>query len=302
MGKISVVINTFDEEVNLPRALESIKDFASEIVVVDMYSTDKTAEIARAAGAKVFMHKQTSYVEPARNFAISKARGDWVLVLDADEVLPKTLAKKLVELSEKEDVQYWRVPRKNIIFGRWIEHSRWWPDYNIRFFRRGFVKWGDIIHSTPTTRGKGLDLEAIQENAIIHYNYDSVEQYLDRLGRYTSFFAKNKLEEGYRFVWPDLLRKPFAEFISRYFEGKGYKDGLHGLVLSLLQAFSEFVVYVKLWQADKFTSQPIYISDIDKHFKVMEKEFKWWITDAKIENSEPALGWLLKLKRRIFFK
>ena len=117
---ISVVINTRNEEKNLPRCLASVKGLADEIVVTDMESIDKTVEIAKKAGAKVFKHKQTGYVEPARNYAISKATGEWILILDADEETPPSLVKKLKQLVKTGKADYYRLPRKNIVFGRWL--------------------------------------------------------------------------------------------------------------------------------------------------------------------------------------
>jgi len=159
MARISVVINTLNEEKNLPRAIASIKGLADEIIVVDMQSDDRTKEVAEGLGALVYDHKRTGYVEPARNFAIAKAVGPWVLVLDADEEIPPKLAKKLRVFAQKEGADFYRIPRKNIVFGSWLRHSRWWPDYNIRFFKKGKVTWNEVIHSVPMTSGKGIDLQ-----------------------------------------------------------------------------------------------------------------------------------------------
>ena len=173
MTEISVVVNTWNEEENIRRCLSSVK-WADEIVVVDMHSTDKTVEIARKFGAKVFFHQYTGYVEPARNFALRCAQGKYILVLDADETTPATLARKLKKIAKENKFDFVRIPRKNIIFGKWIKHSRWWPDYNIRFFKKGKVTWSDKIHSVPLIRGKGKDLEAKEVNAIVHYHYQSI--------------------------------------------------------------------------------------------------------------------------------
>lgn len=139
MTKISVVINTLNEEDNLPRALASVKKFADEIVVVDMKSDDKTVDIAKKAGAKVYEYKRIGYVEPARNFAIGKATGKWILIIDADEQLPGSLVKELKKIVKNPSANYYRLPRKNLIFGKWVKHSRWWPDYNIRFFQPSLI-------------------------------------------------------------------------------------------------------------------------------------------------------------------
>jgi glycosyltransferase involved in cell wall biosynthesis len=283
MGRISVVINTLNEEENLLKALSSIKKLADEIVVVDMHSTDNTVKIAKKAGAKVFKHKRTGYVEPARNFAIKKATGDWILMLDADEEVSLSLSVSLGKIIKRPKADYYRLPRKNIIFGKWIKHSRWWPDYNIRFFKKGYVDWSEIIHSVPLTKGKGLDLEAKEGNAITHYHYKSIDQYIDRMNNYSARYAKMRFEEGYKFRWHDLIKRPSDEFLSRYFFGKGYRDGIHGLALSGLQAFFEFVIYLKIWQLNKFKEKDISISEIIKKMKVSESDLHYWHEDTLLK-------------------
>src|SRR5688572_7980444 len=139
IGKISVVINTLNEEKSIERAIKSV-DFADEILVCDMHSDDNTPLIAKKLGAKVIFHKRAGFVEPARNFAISKAEHEWVFVLDADEEVPDSLKGKLKEVINGSGVTtFVEIPRKNILFGRWMKASMWWPDYNIRFFKKGFV-------------------------------------------------------------------------------------------------------------------------------------------------------------------
>ena len=245
MGKISIALNTINEEKNLSRALSSVKELDDEIVVLDMESTDDTVQIAKKYKAKVYTHKKVDYVEPVRNFAISKATGDWILILDPDEEMTPELAKNLKSIVESPDADYYRLPRKNIIFGNWIKHSRWWPDYNIRFFKKGKVVWSEIIHAVPETHGIGKDLEDTEDNAIIHHHYQTIDQFLTRLNRYTTEHAKLLVKDGYRFSWKDLIKKPTGEFVSRYFAGEGYKDGIHGLALAFFQAFSEVVLYFK---------------------------------------------------------
>lgn len=296
MGKISAVINTKNAEKILPRALSSLEDFADEVVVVDALSSDKTVDIAKEAGAKVYQYKKPiTYVEPARNFAVSKARHAWVLLLDADEELSKTLAKKLKSIVKNPKADYFRLPRKNIIFGKWVKHSRWWPDYNIRFFRKGKVFWSEIIHSVPETHGKGLDLKAKEDFAIIHYHYDSIEQYIERLNNYTTQQAKLLIKNGYKFNWVDLIRKPTNEFLSRYFQGEGYKDRLHGLALAGLQAFSEFVLYLKIWQIKKFKTQKLEVERVLDVIKESETDFHYWQANILLKRGG---GVFQRLKRK----
>jgi (heptosyl)LPS beta-1,4-glucosyltransferase len=299
MAKISVVINTLNEEENLPKAISSVTNFADEIIVVDMQSGDSTKEVAEKLGALVFDHKKTGYVEPARNFAISKASGEWVLILDADEEVPPKLKTKLKSLIAKPKADFYRIPRKNMVFGSFLKHSRWWPDLNIRFFKKGKVSWSEVIHSVPMTTGKGIDLPAEEDLAIIHNNYSSVEQFLGRMNRYTAIQAENLIKEGHKFIWKDLISRPLSEFLSRYFAGEGYKDGLHGLALSLLQAFSEVILYLKVWQREKFLPQATTWQEVEKEFKKAGAETGWWINEVSIKGGNFLTSIPLRIKQSL---
>jgi (heptosyl)LPS beta-1,4-glucosyltransferase len=292
---ISVVINTRNEEKNLPRALDSVEILADEVIVVDMESEDNTVKIAKKAGAKVYLHKKVGYVEPARNFAIGKATGSWILVLDADEEIPASLAKELKRISEGPQADFYRLPRKNIIFGKWITHTGWWPDYNIRFFKKGTVVWKKLIHSVPETQGKGQSLPAKEQFAIIHHNYQSISQYLERMTRYTQIQAKFLIKDGYRFSWQDLIRRPTSEFLSRFFANEGYKDGIHGLALSLLQAFSELVVYARVWEHNKFEDINFSNKAFAKEVERAEDELAYWLDHSGVKR----MNLVQKLLRKI---
>lgn len=300
MARISAVINTLNEEKKIGRSLASLKGFANEVVVVDMMSTDSTREIAKSYGARVFKHKRIGHVEPARNFAIEKTKNEWVFVLDADEEIPEKLKTYLKNEVKKPEGNYYRIPRKNIIFSKWMKHSGWWPDFNIRFFKKGTVTWNEVIHSVPMTTGKGVDLPIKEEFAIKHRHYSSVEEYLIRMNRYTTIQAKELNKKGIEFRWRDVLFKPSSEFLRRYFAEAGYKDGLHGLVLSLLQVLSELVVYVKLWQKQKFRKRKIDANDTFSELKIIAKDYMWWLYASKINDSKNIFTKIwLKIKRRL---
>lgn len=289
MIKLSVVINTLNEEKNIQKAIASVQHVADEIIVVDMKSEDRTRDIAGKMGARVYEHERTGYVEPARNFAINLARGEWILIIDADETVSLSLRKVLRSIIKNPKADYYRLARKNVIFGKWIKHSRFWPDYNIRFFRKGSVSWDETIHSVPMTGGMGADLPSLEENAIVHRHYQSIEQYIDRLNRYTTHFAKNISKKGYVFDWKDLIRKPADEFFSRFFHGEGYKDGLHGLALAGLQAFSEFVVYLKLWQMNEFKAKEYSAMKLVKNINESVRDYNYWKADMAIKNGGGVL-------------
>lgn len=301
MKKISVVINTLNEEKNIALAIKSVREFADEVVVVDMHSEDKTCEVAESLGAKVFTFERKSYVEPARNFAISKASGDWVFILDADERATPQLLAKLKKIVKENQYDFVNIPRKNLIFGKWIRHSLWWPDYNIRFFRKGSVTWKDEIHSQPETKGKGTNLLPKEKYAIVHRNYSSVSSYILRMNRYTDIQAQEKIKEGYVFDWKDLVRRPTAEFVRRFFSASGYKDGLHGLALALLQSCSELVLYLKLWQANKFNEADFDLDELNQELVKSERELNYWKADMllKLNKNKKINSLFLRLKRKL---
>lgn len=301
MGKISVVIITYNEEHNINACLESVQ-WADEIVVVDTGSTDDTVALAKQYTNRVFSHKHVGYVEPVRNFAISKAKGDWILLLDADERIPQTLVQQIQKLiSESSSAHAFFLPRKNIIFGKWMEHTGWWPDYNMRLFKKGAVIWQDKIHSQPNIQGKSEQLDPIEENAIVHQNYVSVSQYMSKLLVYTDIEASEQSNK--KISWLDMVREPAGEFLRRYFAGKGYKDGMHGLILSILQAFSVFLVQVKVWEKQGFSSkdQPS-LSEVFKEFKKITAEFGYWFTTALVEQAKGVKKAQYKIMRRRYKK
>lgn len=303
-NKISVVINTRNEEQNIEDCLKSV-NFADEIIVVDMESTDDTVKIAKKYTDKIFSHKMVGYVEPARNFAISKAIGDWILIVDADERIGKGLAQKIIDIANSKEADFVRIPRKNIIFSQWIRHSRWWPDLNIRFFKKGSVDWQNEIHSIPVTYGTGINLPQDEELALIHYHYKTIDEFIERALKYSRQQAKELLDSGYVFEPSDLITKPFSEFISRFFAGEGYRDGLHGLVLAFLQSFAILLIYLRLWQEKNYhpISGPEMMPVWQKSFFDKLQEFNYWFLTVKIQKeTSKAKRLLFKVKRRFMQK
>lgn len=282
---ISVVIVASNEEKNIERAIRSVR-WADEVIVCDMYSTDTTAKVAKTMGVKVFLQKPEKYVELARNSSIDKAKNEWVLILDPDEEIPESLAKKIIEIIDDPVISgFVEIPRKNIIFDKWMKNSMWWPNYNIRLFKKGSVTWGDKIHRPPETKGEGLKLPEEEQYAILHHHYESISQFIQRLDRYTGVQAEELIEEGYVFSWKDLINKPVSEFLSRYFANHGFKDGFHGLALSLLQSFSFVILYLKIWEKEKFKEQEIKLSDFKIETKKVGGEFKYWFNHINLSGN-----------------
>ena len=152
----------------------------------------------------------------------------------------------------------------------------------------------------PLTRGEGLDLEAKVEHAIIHYNYQTISQYIDRLNRYTNIQAKELYLNGYKFDWKDLISKPSHEFLSRFFQSRGYKDGWHGLALSLLQSASMLVLYAKVWELEGFTEGKIDLVEVKKELNERGRQENYWSVEEKLQTDAPILSKLkLKLERKL---
>jgi len=293
-----VVICAFNEETNLPRAVSSAKSIADEIVVVDTESTDRTAEIARELGCTVYSHNYPGIVEPVRNFAIGKAKGDWIFLLDADEEIGKPLAAAIKQKISADHIDYYRIPRKNIIFGKWITSDHWWPDYVYRLFKKGSLTWDPNIHSIPFTKGEGGDFPADENLALIHHHYDSISQFTLRLDRYTDFQSREIINGGYNFAWQDIIIHPFQEFSRQYFARRGYRDGFHGLALSFLQAFSSLVVYLKLWEQGGFIDHRLELKQLPSAFLPSLSEIRWWYYDSLAKTSPFPQNLWWKLKKR----
>lgn len=296
-NNISVVINSLNEEDDIGRAIESVA-WADEIIVCDMHSEDKTAEIAKKLRAKVIFLERKEYVELARNSAISKASNDWILILDPDEEITSSLKEKLLEIVSMGKASYIRIPRKNLIFGKWMKASMWWPDYNIRFFKKGKVRWGDKIHRPPETSGEGMDFQADENLAIIHHHYGSITEFLTRMIRYTKIQAEQLRQEGYKFEWTDLIKKPLGEFLGRFFANRGFEDGLHGLALSLLQSFSHLIVFLKVWEMEKFEQKELNLSEVKDLSQKSGKEIDYWFKYGNLSKN-PFKRFVQKVKNRI---
>lgn len=244
---ISAVVVCLNEEKKLEICLDSVKGFAEEVVVVDLGSTDDTLKVCEKFKAKVYKFGRAEFVELVRNFAISKALGDWILILDPDETIPYTLKNKLKEIT---NVHYAAVniPRKNIFFGKWIQHTNWWPDYHIRFFRKARVFWDEKIHSYPKVKGEILQLPAKPDLSIIHLGYENINQFIERQNRYSTIEAGQRFDRGERFSRVNLVWQPIREFLVRFVKHQGYLDGSLGFSLTILMCIYKLMVEVKLWE------------------------------------------------------
>lgn len=296
--KISVVISTYNRAESLARTLASLHPLGAEIIVIDNESSDDTGKVAKRYRAKVFRRPNNLMLNINKNYGFSKASGDWILCLDDDEEVTHELAREIKEVVDKEGVAGYWIPRKNIIFGKWIRSGIWWPDRQLRLFRRGEGKYPEKhVHEYVEVSG----ITETLANAYIHHNYDTISQYLDKMQH---IYTENELQKyeaaGYQVSWRDAIRFPVSDFMKLFFAQNGYKDGLHGLVLAILQAFYSFVIFAKLWEKEQFREVDVSPDQVTGEFTATGKEISYWISTTKIrETKNPFTRWWYKVLRRI---
>lgn len=253
MNNLSAVIITKNAEQNIKVCLDALS-WADEVVVVDHMSGDKTVEICqRYPNVKVYAYarKAKELFGPSRNFSLSKATGDWALVLDADELVTPELADEIKQAIKDETKSGYFLARKNIFLGRWIKSCGWWPDYNIRLFRVGIAYWPRGIHDTIKIEDKRR--VGYLKNPLVHNSYLSLEQYFYKFDFYTDQLAYQEYEKGIKssilnFCIQSIFKPPLW-FLRKFFILKGYRDGFYGFFISFSSALVIFVTYAKLWEA-----------------------------------------------------
>ncbi len=270
-SKISVVINTLNEENNLPNALKSVMTWADEIIVVDMYSEDRTVEIAKKYGARVYYHERVGFVEPARNYAIKQAKYEWILILDADEMVPFELSKRLQEIAFKDEADVVALPWLNFLLGAPIMHTSWGPeqDNHKRFFKKNKFIVPDQIHGIlkPVTVARLLKLSYSSGMAVVHFNYLDSSHFIEKLNRYTTIEATQAFESNNHSSFIVMLKSTLKEFLIRYLKHQGYRDSWRGFYLSIYMMFYRVVVQAKLKEleevGDRTSIQQLYDAEAE---------------------------------------
>lgn len=240
---LSVCVICFNEERNIRRCLESAT-WADEIIVVDSMSQDRTAEIAREYTDKVYQRAWPGYVEQ-KNFALSKAKCDWILSIDADEEISQSLKDEIRREIEKEDAKDgYRMPRLSFYQGRWIKHSGFYPDRQLRLFRRNRGYWvGKKVHEKVNVQGE----IGLLKNELFHYPYKGIiSGQIRTVNNFTSLLAEDMYVEGKCYNLFPLLLRPLFKFVEVYFLKLGFLDGLAGFIIAVTSAYAMFVRYVKL--------------------------------------------------------
>ncbi|MDP3888606.1 MAG: glycosyltransferase family 2 protein [bacterium] len=253
MKKISVALATFNEEENLRKCLESVRQLADEIVVVDGTSSDKTVEIAKKFGAKIILTDNPPIFHINKQKAIEASSGDWILQLDADEVVDENLKNEILKIVEKGSSfsAFW-IKRKNYFLGKWLKKGGQYPDPVIRFFKNGQAYLPcKSVHEQMVTKGEVGWLE----NDLLHYSVPSFSRYLINSNRYTSLttqeFKANKISCSLLNFINYIFFKPIWTFGQIFFRHKGFRDGFPGFVFALFSSLHFSISYIKYWEIIK---------------------------------------------------
>jgi glycosyltransferase involved in cell wall biosynthesis len=247
LPEISVAIITYNEEENLPRTLEAIKDIASEIIIVDSHSTDKTREIALSYGAKVFEEDWKGYKEQ-KNSALEKCTKPWILFLDADEVVSDELKKSILDELKNPEYDGYMINRKTYYLGKFLNHV-WQPDWVLRLVKKeANPRWeGGNIHEYLKINGKIGKLEG----DLYHYTYKDLNDHFKKSLKYAKLSSQELYKKGKKFKLHKLIINPWWAFVRVYIINLGFLDGIRGLSIAMSYLFSTFLKYMFLWELEQ---------------------------------------------------
>lgn len=238
---------TKNEEKNIVDCLESLK-WCDEIVIIDDNSEDRTVEIAQKFGAKIFKHSLDDDFSKQRNFGLKKAKGDWILFIDADERIAEELKNEIENVISsqillQQNLRGFYIRRTDILWGKKLKHGETGNIKLLRLAKKNFGKWEDKVHERWRVKGPVGELK----NPLIHCPHQTISEYLTEINFYTDIRANELHKEGVRIYWMSIILYPAGKFMLNYFIKKGVLDGLPGLIVAILMSFHSFLVRGKLW-------------------------------------------------------
>lgn len=250
--ELSVAIITYNEEARIADCIESVHEFADEIIVLDSFSTDATEKIAKSyKKVKFAQQKFEGHIEQ-KNDAIEMCSGSWILSLDADERVTQKLSRQIQQfLKEKQhDYDGVRIPRLTYHMGHFIRHSGWYPLHRFRLFRKGMAKWTgenphDYIEMKPGSRSLKVSGD------ILHYSFKDLSDQVDTINKFSSIVSFTRHRRGQKYSWLKVLFKPVSKFWEIYLFKRGFLDGVPGFVIAVASSFSTFLKYAKIYELEK---------------------------------------------------
>ena len=242
MNKISVTVITKNEEKNISDCLKSVS-WADEIIVVDSESSDRTVELAKQFTDKIFIRKWEGYV-PQKRYALSLAANEWVLSLDADERITPELKEEILNLSPG-DFSGFKIRRKNFLMNKEITSCGWEKDYQLRLFKKDKTDLDErLVHEKFVTEG----IFGTLKNPMLHFTFSSFENFLAKINIYTSLKAQELFKKKKKVGAWTIFSHTVSAFFAFFFIRRGFKDGVYGLIISLLHSVSTMMNYIKLWE------------------------------------------------------
>ncbi len=250
-SKITVLIQTYNEEAEIEECIKSARILSESLIVVDMQSTDKTVEKARKLGATIYSYPFSRYVEPARNFGIEKVKTEWVFLLDCDERITKELSEEIrdsIAALQNDKITHYKLRRKNIFAGKkWLQFGGWNSknDFQTRLIKRSaFKEWPKAIHSTPVIEGEGGFLH----EPFLHYFHKDLESMVAKTAVYEDIESDLLYKAHKPVSTQTFFRKFLGELYRRLFKWQGFRDGTLGIIEAVYQAFSKTITYLFLYE------------------------------------------------------
>jgi len=249
MPNLSVVIITYNEERNIARCIDAVRDFADDIVVVDSFSTDRTLEIAEAKGARVVTHNFPGHIEQ-KNWAITQAKFPFILSLDADEVVSEQLKQSILKVKNNASYDGYTMNRLTNYCGKWVRHCGWYPDKKLRLWDSSKGSWGGVNPHDKYDMVEGASILHLKGD-LLHYSYYTLIDHFNQVNKFTEISAKALHAMGKR---SSLLKVVFSasfRFVRDYFFLLGILDGYTGFLICRISAQASFFKYAKLRQLNK---------------------------------------------------
>ncbi|MFY9145303.1 MAG: glycosyltransferase family 2 protein [Bacteroidales bacterium] len=248
MTKLSVIIITFNEERNIGRCLQSVKEIADEIIVVDSFSTDETQNICEQFEAKFISEKWRGY-SAQKNFANSLASNNWILSIDADEAISEELKNSIKKWKSQGTPQFARFNRLTNYCGQWIKHCGWYPDTKLRIFHKNQAQWSGEVHEK--LKFNEPQQIAFLKGDLLHFSYYSIDEHVAQTNKFSSLAAQQLFISGRHIPFIKALLNPPTIFLRKYIINGGFLDGYYGYVICRLAALQTFLKYFKAWQMQK---------------------------------------------------
>jgi len=249
MKSLSAVIITFNEEDHIGRCIDSLKDVADEIIVLDSFSSDNTVAIARERGASVKQEIFAGYKEQ-KNRALKLANYDYVLSLDADEALSPELAAAICKAKMEFKFKAYSMNRYNYYCGHFIKHGLWYPDRKIRLFDKRVAHWGGMNPHDKIVLNDSSKVQFLKGD-ILHYTFSTIEAHCQRNERMSSISAQSLFDSGKKIYWSKIFLSPLWSFFNGYFLRLGFLDGYYGFIIAIQNAHLSFLKYQKLQRIKK---------------------------------------------------